>query len=313
MIIFMFILLAFGPLAIDMYMKRGGDREVTLSESAWWSAVYVGSAMLFMLFLFDYRGPTAAGLFFSGYVIEKSLSVDNLLVFAAIFAYFGIERKHQYKVLHAGIIGSVILRLTFVATGLFLFFIFGRVLDIVAGLFVIWTASQMEKDEAKSDIDHNKRWYIRWTKRILPVTGNTTDSFFVREKFGWFDKMPTATPLFLCLIAIEITDIAFAFDSVPAVIGITKNFLIAFSAIMFAVIGLRSLFFVLDAALRYTAALQKVITVVLLYVGMKMVIRGVFKWDLPAWVTIVFICIALGWGAVGIFIKPTVNPAEKTS
>ena len=110
-------------------------------------------------------------------------------------------------------------------------------LDVAFGIFVIWTATKLDKQSDPTAIDHASRWYIRWTKRILPVTPEVSEHFFVRTKRGWFSAMTTATPLFLCLIAIEFTDIAFAFDSVPAVIGVTREPILVYAAIMFAVVG----------------------------------------------------------------------------
>lgn len=304
------IVLLFGPLLLDMYHRH--DKHVSLREAALWSGAYVGSALLFALFLYAWNGPNASALFLSGYLVEKSLSVDNLLVFGSIFAYFGVADRLQYRVLHWGIVGSVILRLLFVACGLFVFVLFGRLLDVVFGAFVIWTAVQLLRkgDSADSPIDHNARWYIKWTKKLLPVSGIASDQFFVRGKYGWLDSMPTATPLFLCLLAIEFTDIAFAFDSVPVVIGITKNMTLAFSSIMFAVVGLRSLYFVLNALMKYTANLQTCIVVVLCFIGVKLVVHGIFGAEISASVTL-FVILAALFYAVGVpLLKPKIEPIE---
>lgn len=293
MTIIVFVLLAFGPLLVDMYHRRDG--VVSLKTAGIWSSVYVSSALLFALFLLMHDGKDSASRFVSGWAIEKSLSIDNLLVFGAIFVYFGIQPKLQYRVLHMGIIGSVFLRLLFVSAGLFMFFVFGRLLDIVFGIFVIITAAKIETDGdgPVPDIDHNQRWYIRWTKRFLPVSPDPSEKFFVRTSRWSLKAVPTATPMFLCLIAIEITDIMFAFDSVPAVIGITKSTMLSYAAIMFAVIGLRSLYFVLDALTRYTVYLQSAIMIVLMIVGLKLIVHGVTGWEMPQWITFACVCAAV--------------------
>ncbi len=296
-----FLILCFGPLLIDMYHRRDG--QISLRAAAVWSSVYVGSAALFAVFLYVFRGAADASLFLSGYAIEKALSVDNLLVFGAIFAYFGVARQYQYRVLHLGIIGSVVLRLAFVLCGLFMFALFGRVLDIVFGIFVIATAAKIDGGGDTPKIDHASRWYIRWTKRFIPVTSEESDKLFIRTQRGWFKAVPTATPLFLCLIAIEFTDIAFAFDSVPAVIGVTKDIILAYSAIMFAVVGLRSLYFVMDALLRYTSNLQYAIMGLLLFVGVKLIIHGIFNVDMPPFLTLAAVALALAYAIIFSLIK----------
>jgi tellurite resistance protein TerC len=301
MTLFLFVVLAFGPLVLDLYHRKDG--EVSLSSATIWSCIYVGSALLFASFLYVLSGVSAANLFLSGYAIEKSLSLDNLMVFAAIFAYFGIPDRNRYRVLHYGIAGSVVLRLLFISFGLAMFAVFGRLLDLAFGVFVIWTATRLDKETDHATVDHGSRWYIRWTKKVLPVTPEASDRFFLRAKRGWFDAAPTATPLFLCLVAIEFTDIAFAFDSVPAVIGVTRDPLLVYAAIMFAVIGLRSLYFVMDALMRYTHNLQAAIMVVLLFVGVKMLVHGVLGKNIPAGVTLLVVVSAIAWGVGTSMVK----------
>lgn len=297
MTLLVFILLAFGPLAVDMYYRRDG--EVSLRAASIWSGVYIASAILFALFLYGWRGPSDAELFLSGWAVEKSLSLDNLAVFAAIFAYFGVQGEYRYRVLHLGIIGSVVLRLMFVASGILLFALFGRLVDVLFGLFVLWTGFKLFKsdgDEAPETIDHGNRWYVKWTKRIFPVSTVMDGRFFVRKKVAFFDSMPAVTPLFLCLIAIEFTDIAFAFDSVPVVIAISKSTVIAYSSIMFAVIGLRSLFFVVEALRKYTPGIQKGIVGVLAVIGAKLVIHGATGYALPAGIMFTVIAASFLYG-----------------
>ncbi len=307
-----FVILAFGPLAVDMYHRRDGN--VGLKSASIWSSIYIGSALLFALFLYAWSGAGDASLFLSGWTIEKSLSVDNLLVFGAIFAYFGVESKYQYRVLHVGIIGAVVLRLVFISFGLFMFAIFGRLLDVVFGGFVLWTAFQMQKaGDAVPVIDHNARWYIRLTRDVLPVSGEMSEKFFIRSPFGFLKAAPTATPLFLCLVAVECTDIAFAFDSVPAVLGVTRDMLLVYSSIMFAVVGLRSLYFVLESVMRYTANLKMAMTGVLLFIGGNMMLHGVLGIELPPTFTLAVIVGAFLVCGAGFFRKDKTDAGRKST
>lgn len=285
-----FLILAFGPAIYDGIHRRRGEL-VTFRSACLWSGVYVGSALLFALYLAVFGGPGDSAAFLAGWSIEKSLSVDNLLVFGAIFTYFGVKSEHQYRVLHFGIIGAVVLRLAFISFGLFMFAIFGRVLDIAFGAFVIWTAWKLygDSDDAPEAVDHNSRWYIKWTRKIFPILPESSAFFFVRRSVKLH-----ATPLLLCLISIEVTDILFAFDSVPAVLGVTQDTLLVYSSIMFAVIGLRSLYFVLESVLRYAPALSKAMTGILLFIGLKLVLHGVANVEVPPIATLLVVLTAFG-------------------
>lgn len=297
MTILVFILLAFGPLLVDLYHRRV-ERE-PLGRAVKWSAIYISGAILFFLYLLLAEGPARASLFVSAYTIEKAMSMDNLIVFSAVFAYFGVRPEHEYRVLHWGIIGSAVLRLIFIGAGLIAFFVFGRILDLLFGIFVIWTAWKIfAAGNEEVDIDHHARWYIRLVKHAFPVSTVMNGQFFVKRT-GILDRVPAATPLLFCLIAIEVTDIAFAFDSMPAVIGITRDTVLAYSAVMFAVVGLRSMYFVLAALKRYTDSLSAAVMGILCFVGVKMVIHGLLNVELPAWVTlfVIAVCVAAGIGA----------------
>lgn len=295
MTILALLALAFIPVVIDMWTRRPGEESV--SRAVAWSSIYVLSALTFALYLFLMVGQAPASLFLAGYVTEKALSMDNLIVFAATFAYFGVKGEYQHRVLHWGIIGSAVLRLIFIAVGLAAFFMLGRILDLLFGFFVIWTAWKMMggSDDA-GEIDHSKRWYIRWSNRLFPAVPDMDGRFIVRIQRGPLQRCPAATPLLFCLIAIEFTDIAFAFDSVPAVIGITRDAVLAYSSVMFAVVGLRAMYFVLEALKRYTQWLGTAVTTILYFVGGKMVLHAVTGIDIPPMATLAVIgaCLAIG-------------------
>lgn len=294
MTILVFILLAFGPVLADMYNRAPGLES--LSRAFRWSAIYIASAMVFAGYLFLSSGPGYASLFLSGYLIEKAMSVDNLIVFGAVFAYFGVEAEYQHRVLHWGIVGSAVLRLAFISAGLAATFIFGRFMDGLFGAFVFATAYKVMGGGGDSVIDHDQRWYMRWARHLLPVSTVVDGRFFVRDGGRILRRFPAATPLLFCLIAIEITDIAFAFDSVPAVIGVTKDIVLAYSSVMFAVVGLRSMYFVLEALKRYTEALAFSVMLILYFIGGKMLVHALTNYEISAHITLVviFACLSVG-------------------
>lgn len=289
-----FALLIIGPLILDMWTREPGPEPMWRALA--WSAIYVASAMTFGAYLYCAEGLPRATLFFSGYAIEKAMSMDNLIIFGSIFAYFGVRAEHQHRVLHWGIVGSAVLRLIFIAAGLVAFFVFGRILDLAFGLFVIVTAWKMRVDSEAEEIDHSSRWYCRWLKHVLPVSTEMTGRFFTNV--GIYRRMTAATPLLFCLIALEFTDIAFAFDSVPAVLGITRDSMIAYSSVMFAVVGLRSMYFVLEAMKRYTTSLSTAVMGVLYFVGVKMLVHGLFNIDISPLITVAVILCFLAAGVV---------------
>lgn len=293
MTLLVFLILAIGVMLVDVYTREPGIES--LKRSTTWSAIYIASSLVFATYLFVAEGSARATLFLSAYTIEKAMSMDNLIIFGAIFSYFGVRAEHEYRVLHWGIIGSAVLRFVFIAAGLAMTFVFGRILDLAFGAFVIWTAIKMMQSSEPQQIDHNGRWYIRWTIRIFPVSTEMTGRFFIKHRFR---LLPAVTPLFFCLLAVEFTDIAFAFDSVPAVIGLTRDTMLAYSSVMFAVLGLRSLYFVLEALKRYTESLSHAVMVILCFVGGKMLVHGLTGYDISAQVTLGFIvgCLLVGIG-----------------
>lgn len=296
MTILVFIVLSLGVLFADISTRKPGPESLSRSIAA--SLTYVITAMIFAAYLYFVEGGARATLFLSAYTIEKAMSMDNLIIFSAVFSYFGVQPEYEYRVLHWGIIGSAVLRFIFIAAGLALVFVFGRLLDLAFGVFVIYTAYKMLGSTDAEQIDHNSRWYIRWTKKILPVSPIMNGQFFIREKLGFNIGYPAATPLFFCLLAVEFTDIAFAFDSVPAVIGLTRDTVLAYSSVMFAVLGLRSMYFVLEALKQYTEALSKAVICILLFVGGKMALHGLLNIEIPAYATLAIILICLAGGII---------------
>lgn len=259
-----------------------------LKRAVLWTIFYIGLALAFAAGLYVFRGPETATSFLAGYVLEKSLSIDNLMVFTAIFSYFGIATEYRPKVLYAGIIGAILFRAVFVGLGSGALLLAGPYVGIVFGVMVLWSAWKMAMsggDEAEQ-IDYDAQWYVKLAKKVFPIftgvmsiNGEFQQPFFVRVWRNYVNgdgaMLIHATPLFLCLIAIEISDIMFSFDSLPVVIAVVQEPFIVYSAVMFAVLGLRSMYFVLEAMLKYLAYLGAAVIVILVFVGTKLLLHSI--------------------------------------
>ena len=267
MIVFSIIVLV--ALIVDLKSHKE-DQPISLKNAAIWSIFWVLVSLGFAGYIALTKGNEDASLFLSGYFLEKSLSVDNLFVFMAIFSSFAIADRYQHRILYYGIIGAIVLRLIFISIGTSLLLL-GKWVLLVFGLFVLYSAYEMWKqsnDDDSDDVDYNKHWSVLFTERFFPVETNIVDhSFFVTKAGKYF-----VTPLFLCLVCIEVADVMFAFDSVPAVIAITQDPYLVFTSNIFAILGLRSMYFLLSAANKYLAHLEKAVIGILVFIGVKMII-----------------------------------------
>lgn len=251
------------------------SRGVSLGDAGKWSLIWIGASLIFAAYLWVAAGADKATLFLTGYTLEKVLSVDNLIVFGSIFSYFRIPAAHQHRALHYGVIGAVVFRLVFVSLGIGSLALFRPWVEGILAALVAYSAWQMYdgmgSDSENDAIDHDARWYIRWTRKIYPVDPLATHVLFVRDFFtGKFQ----ATRLLLCVVAIEICDIMFSFDSVPAVLAVTQDGIIVYSAMIFAIMGLRSLYFVLAALRQFLTHLDKAVLVVLGFVALKLALHA---------------------------------------
>jgi len=235
-------------------------------KALYWTIFWISIAIVFNLGVFITLGEQKAVEFFTGYVIEESLSVDNLFVFLLLFTYFNITAKAQRRILNWGIVGVIILRGIFIFLGLslvsrfeFIFYIFGAIL--------IFSAFQITFVKEKKT-NPEKNLLLRITKKIIPTTNVIQGTkFFIRK-----DKVLFATPLFVCLIVIESSDLLFAVDSIPAIFAITRDPLIVFSSNILAVLGLRSLYFLLSAVAEKFQFVKKGVGIILFYIGVKMLL-----------------------------------------
>ena len=286
--IFIFLAVVGLSVYLDLFAHRKST-EITLSDSVRWSMFWVALALLFYGYLWVRFSKEWADLYLAGYALEKSLSIDNLMVFMAIFASFGIKGVLQHRILYYGILGALVFRAIFVLIGTSLFLASPWVGFLFAA-FVIWSGIKMLQAGGGDDNeleDFSNHWSVRLTGKMMPVyTRLHLDRFFVRhhellEANG--DKTASqvtrigttyVTPAFLCLMAIETSDIAFAFDSVPAVIAVTQEPLLVYAAMIFAILGLRSLYFVLAALTRYLVHLEKAVIGLLFFIGAKMTLQS---------------------------------------
>jgi tellurite resistance protein TerC len=245
-----------------------------VKEAAIWTAVWISLAMIFMGIIYFDMGKVKALEFLTGYVIEYSLSVDNIFVFIMIFSYFAVDDRYQHKVLFWGILGALIMRGIFIFAGVALINKFHWIIYIFGG-FLIITGIRMlfQRDTA---VDPEKNPLVRFFKKILPIT-DTNDGarFFIRK-----DNKLFATPLFLVLVIIETSDLIFAVDSIPAILAITQDSFIVYTSNIFAILGLRSLYFAISGIMEYFRFLKIGLAFVLAFVGLKMVVSG-FDFKIP--------------------------------
>lgn len=271
------------------------DHIISPKEAVISSACWVGLAILFGLMIAFDANTEAAKLFFAGYILEKSLSVDNLFVFMAIFSSFHIASKYQHRVLYYGIFGAIILRIFFI---LFVNTIanLGPYALTAIGLFVFGIAVKMVyelyKDEKDTDPDYHNHFVVKWVQKMYPVYPNLDGHNFFTMQNG----VKMVTPLFLCLCIVEVSDIAFAFDSVPAVIAITQDFFLVLTSNIFAILGLRSLYFLLEAAKNTLCHLEKAIIVILAFIGIKLIFAAlnIFHIDSTSSLAIVLTLLSIG-------------------
>ncbi len=261
----------FVMLTLDLRVFNRRAHEIKVKEALLWTAFWVALALLFGLGIYLWRGHGDALEFLTCYLIEESLSIDNLFVFLLIFAYFAVPPMYQHKVLYWGIIGAIVMRLVFIVAGIELLNKFDWVFYIF-GAFIIITAMRMavQKDEK---VAPEKNPVLRLFRRFVRVTENYEDGKFVVRKAGlWL-----ATPLLIVVLVIETTDIVFALDSIPAVLAITLNPFIVYTSNIFAILGLRSLYFALAGIMRLFYYLRYGLIAVLIFVGAKMLIANIYE------------------------------------
>ncbi len=264
-----FALIVFTLLALDLGVLHRDDREIGIRESLWLSAGYIGVAVLFGSWLWSRLGAQSGMEFFTGYLIEKSLSMDNVFVIALIFGYFAVPRQYQHRVLFWGILGVIVLRALMIGLGATLVSEFSWVLYLFGAFLVITGIKMLWLADHQPNLDTNP--VLRLMRKVMRVTpGLHGHAFFVQQPHPVTGKAVVwATPLFLALCLVEVTDLVFAVDSVPAIFAITTDPFIVYTSNIFAILGLRALYFALAAMIHRFKYLKYALALVLVFIGSK--------------------------------------------
>jgi tellurite resistance protein TerC len=272
-------------LALDLGVFHRKVHVVSVREATLWSAVWIALALCFNAVIWWLRGPDPALEFLTGYLIEKSLSVDNIFVIALIFSYFAVPAVEQHRVLFWGILGALVLRAVFILAGSALLAAFHWIIYLF-GAFLIFTGIKMALHR-DAEIHPESNPILRLVRRFMPVTpGYEGHHFFVRRAGRWM-----ATPLFLVLAVVESTDLVFAVDSIPAIFAVTRDPFLVYTSNVFAILGLRSLYFVLAGVMQKFIYLKIGLSAVLVFVGAKMTLADLYK--IPSFVSLLVIAALL--------------------
>jgi len=309
----LFIAFVLSLLFVDLKVLHRNPHKVSAREAGLWTLVLVGLALAFA-YLVSVRhegGAQAATDFLTAYVLEQSLSIDNIFVFVIIFASFSVPAELQHRVLLWGVLGALILRAVFILTASALISRFDWVLYIFGAILLV-TAYRLVFN-AEEEIDVESKWAVKLARRLLPVTSRYHGSkFFIREA-----GRLTATPLFVVLFMVETTDVIFAFDSIPAVFGVTSDPFIVFTSNVFAILGLRSLYFVLLGAVDRFHYLKPALAFILAFIGVKMILEQLPKaWpvhvDISSQLSLGVIAATLAVAALASVLRPPGGGAGAT-
>ena len=291
-------------LALDLGVFHRNAHAVTLREAAFWSAIWISLALAFNGLVLHWFGPERALEFLTGYLIEKALAVDNIFVFYAIFAYFAVPASLQHRVLFWGVLGALVMRAIFILLGAALLARFHWVMYVFGAVLVLTAVKLMVMSEEGFHPERNRVY--RLFRKVLPTVGEYHGARFTIVREG----RRYATPLLVVLLLIEWTDVVFAVDSIPAIFAVTKDPFIVFTSNICAILGLRSLFFLLASVLGRFHLLKPALAAVLAFVGVKMLLLDVVKIPIGASLGVVAALLALG--VVGSLLFPRKLVAEPT-
>ncbi|WP_051027924.1 TerC family protein [Nocardia higoensis] len=288
-------------LAVDLFAHRKAH-VVGVREAAVWSAVWVGLAVGFGGLIWWRWGGEFAAQYYAGYVIEKSLAVDNVFVFAVIFGYFAVPREYQHRVLFYGVLGALVFRGAFIAAGSILIASFAWIL-YVFGAFLVATGVKMARHREET-IDPERSLVLRGFRRLVPMTdGFRGQKFWVREH-----GRRLATPLLAVLVLVETTDIVFAVDSIPAIFAVTSEPFLVFTSNAFAILGLRAMYFMLADLMHRFIYLKLGLAFVLVWVGVKMLLLDIYK--IPTTASLAVVVVILAVAVAASLTRTRVLPAE---
>lgn len=284
-----FAIMIFILLALDIAVFNRKSHEIKLKEAVLWSAFWITLALLFNIVVYVFYGHESALQYLTAYLVEKSLSMDNLFVFLMIFSFFKVPQRYQHKVLFWGIIGALIMRLFFIYAGITLINKFHWIIYIF-GVMLIYSGIKMVKDK-EAEIHPEKNRVLKLFRKFMPTTSKYHGGhFFIR-----LDGVLHATPLFVVMIVIETSDLIFAVDSIPAVLAISNDTFIVYTSNIMAILGLRALFFALAGVMNIFEFLHYGLSAILVFVGVKMVIANFYKIDIFVSLGVIFsiLCISI--------------------
>ena len=276
-------------LTVDLLLVHRTAHVITIAEASIESAIWISIGLLFGVVMVAWQGGQAAGEYYAGFLIEKSLSVDNVFVWAVVFSFFAVPRAYQFRVLFWGIFGALVLRAIFIFAGVSLIERFEWIL-YVFGAFLLYTAVRIARHDESKQVDYNRNVAMRAVRRLVP----TTDQYDGQKLFTRRNAKLLATPLFTVLILIEATDVVFAVDSVPAILAVSREPFIVFASNAFAILGLRSLYFLLGGMQGKFRYLNIGLGVILAFVGIKMLLIGrPFEVHLPTFASLGVIALVI--------------------
>jgi tellurite resistance protein TerC len=296
-------------LAVDLFVFHKDAHEVRAREAAIWSAIWVALAVLFGGGVYAFMGRDAGLEYFAGYLIEKALSVDNIFVFVLIFGFFRVPKQYQHRVLFWGILGALLMRGGMIAAGAYLIEQFHWVM-YVFGAFLVFTGIRMATT-LEHDIDPASNPVIRIVRRLIPVTpAYEGQKFFIRQDVDGSRRL-FATPLFVVLALVETTDLIFAVDSIPAIFAVTQEPFIVYSSNVFAILGLRALYFLLADVIHRFHYLKVGLSVVLVFVGAKMLMADIY--EMPIGWSLAVIVAVLAVATTASLLWPRTDVREVTA
>jgi tellurite resistance protein TerC len=298
-------------LVLDLGVFHRKAHVIRIREAVIWSGVWISLALLFNVLIYFWQGPEVALQFLTGYLIEKSLSVDNIFLFLLLFTYFRVTPDYQHKVLFWGIVGALLLRAIFIAAGVTLISKFHWVIYLFGGFLVLSGIRMATQKEGEIHPEHNP--VLRLFRRWMPVTDEYHgDRFFIKREGRRY-----ATPLFVVLLVVETTDLIFAVDSIPAILAITLDPFIVYTSNVFAILGLRALYFALAGMLQLFHYLHYGISAILVFVGLKMLLTDIYKVPVTmalgviAGILIVSVLASRMYPKKVIDIPPSIDPVIK--
>lgn len=297
-----FMLFIVAMLALDLGVFHRKSHVIGLREALTWCAVWFSLAMTFCVVVWNWLGAEEGKLWLAGYLVEIALSVDNVFVFIVIFSFFRVPKEHQHRVLVWGIIGAAIMRFGFILAGISLLDRF-HWLIYVFGVFLVFTGVKLALPH-QDEVDPEKNWVVRLFRKMYPVTPD----YHGRRFFVVVDGVKKATPLFVVLLVVETTDVAFALDSIPAVLAITNNPFIVFTSNIFAILGLRALYFALNGVMDMFRYLNIGLALILVFIGVKMLLSSYIH--VPIEISLGVIALVLTISVAASLLIPQRKPDE---